>query len=147
MTTLTVATFNTAGPAERLRERLENHGVPAVVRDQRTLQRFWFLAKPFAAFHLDVEKDYVDRAKGLLWDWQESKHLLAEAIRCPMTHCSRGNLAWICTRDGLKTLRYRRLGTAVAGAELKFAFRRAQVTLMGLPRVTFSDRAGMSQNA
>src|SRR5689334_9681108 len=89
MTTLTVATFNTAGPAERLRERLENHGVPAVVRDQRTLQRFWFLAKPFAAFHLDVEKDYVDRAKGLLWDWQESKHLLAEAIRCPMCNSLR----------------------------------------------------------
>src|SRR3972149_5824978 len=84
MQTVTVATFNSAQPAERLRDWLEQAGVPTKVRDQRALQRFWFLAKPYSSFHLDVEKDCLLKANPLLSEWQDSKRALAEAIRCPM---------------------------------------------------------------
>src|SRR5436190_661895 len=83
MHTVTVATFNEAPPAERLRDWLERAGVPTKVRDQRVLQRLWFLAKPYSAFHLDVEKDHFVQANTLLSEWQESKRALADAIRCP----------------------------------------------------------------
>jgi hypothetical protein len=83
MPTITVATFNAAKPAQRLQTWLEKAGVPTVLRDQRKLQRIWFLAKPYSSFHLDVDKDHFDKANALLSDWQESKHALADANRCP----------------------------------------------------------------
>ena len=83
MHTITVATFNNAQPAERLRDWLEQAKVPTKVRDQRVLQRVWFQAKPYSAFHVDVDKDYLAKASALLCEWQESKRALAEAIRCP----------------------------------------------------------------
>lgn len=83
MNTITIATFNTLQPAERLKEWLQQVGIPTKVRDQRRLQRLWFMAKPYSAFHLDVEKDYYSKANALLSEWHEHDRALAEAIRCP----------------------------------------------------------------
>jgi hypothetical protein len=83
MHTVTIATFNDPKPAERLREWLEAAGVPTLVRDQRLLQKIWFLARPYSSFHLDVEKDHYTKANALLSDWQQEKHALADALCCP----------------------------------------------------------------
>lgn len=56
MHTVTVATFNDPKPAECLRQWLEAAGIPTRVRDQRRLQRLWFLAKPYSSFQQPAGK-------------------------------------------------------------------------------------------
>lgn len=80
---VTVATFNAIAPAERVRKALEKAGVPSLIRNQRTMQEWWFLAKPYAAIHLDVSAENLEKATALLSEWQDESGLLAQAIRCP----------------------------------------------------------------
>lgn len=84
MNNITVATFNAPQPAERLKKELQEAGVPAKVSDQHIFQRLWFLAKPYGAFHLDVQKEFHRRANALLFEWHAQNRALAEAVRCPM---------------------------------------------------------------
>jgi hypothetical protein len=83
MNTITLAAFNSRAPAESLARRLEETGVCAVVHDQSRLQRFAFLAEPFAAFHLDVERSQFDAACDLVRRWDAAEGVLREAVRCP----------------------------------------------------------------
>lgn len=84
MSNITIATFNDSRPAVQLKEWLQQAGIPANVRDQRLLQRLWFLAKPYSSFHLEVQKDDYTKANALLCEWQQRDRALADAIRCPM---------------------------------------------------------------
>ena len=83
MQNVTVATFNQSEPAQRVKERLGDEGIEARVLDQRALQRVWFLAKPYSAFHLVVPKENFDQAAGLLELWHNEDGLLRDALRCP----------------------------------------------------------------
>ena len=50
----TLATFDHLDPAEALCNHLIVHGIPARVRDERNLQRYWFLCHSRAGIHVEV---------------------------------------------------------------------------------------------
>lgn len=83
MNTITIATFNTEASANKVRDRLNDQGIHATVDNQRTLQRVWFLAKPYSAYHLEVPDAELVRADAAIGALQEDEHALSEAIRCP----------------------------------------------------------------
>ncbi len=83
MNTITIATFNTEAAADKVRQRLNDQGIQAKVNNQRLLQRIWFLAKPYAAYHLEVPDTDLARADAALGALQDEEHALSEAIRCP----------------------------------------------------------------
>lgn len=83
MNTITIATFNTGAAAEKVRQRLNDQGIQARVNNQRLLQRIWFLAKPYSAYHLEVPETELARADAALGALQDEEHALSEAIRCP----------------------------------------------------------------
>ncbi len=89
MKTLTIATFNELTPARLLLEQLQRSVVSAVLHDESKLERFWFVAEPLAAFHVEVSQaDYL-RARRLVRDWEKSTNLLRAAVRCPDCHSTR----------------------------------------------------------
>src|SRR5438093_10349824 len=89
MEAVTVATFNEPEAAEPVRQALENAGIHAEIHDERSLQRFFFLAPPLAGVRLRVDKKDYSRAESLLNEWHAAKGLLHEAIRCPECGSSR----------------------------------------------------------
>ncbi len=82
MQTATLAIFHTSPPATRLKNWLARAGVPSKVR-HHTFQHWWSLAKVPPAVQLDVPKDHVEHATGLLREWDISSKALTEAVRCP----------------------------------------------------------------
>ncbi len=83
MNSLTIATFNTEEAAIVIRNRLRESGIPAELHDQKMLQRVWFLAKPYAAYHIEVPQEHLEPAQRLMSDWQADEAALSEALRCP----------------------------------------------------------------
>lgn len=83
MNAITIATFNTEMAALPVKERLNGFGIPARISNQKTFQRLWFLAKPYASFHLEVPRDNLEQASELLVKWQREEAALSEALRCP----------------------------------------------------------------
>ncbi len=83
MNYITIATFNTQASADKVRARLDEQGIPARVNNQRLLQRIWFLAKPYSAYHLEVPDADLSRAEAAIVALQDEEHTLSEAIRCP----------------------------------------------------------------
>jgi hypothetical protein len=104
MNPVTVATFNTQPAAEKVRDRLQSHGIPAKVSDQRAFQRIWFLAKPYGSVHLNVPKDNLQQTTELLADWQEHEEALSEALRCPQCGSLRVEYPQMTRKFALPTL-------------------------------------------
>ena len=79
---VTVATFDDANHALKLRERLRATGMDARVKDERTLQRFWFHAKPQAGVHVEVAAEDANCASRCVESW-EMQGATERSIRCP----------------------------------------------------------------
>ncbi len=88
MKTISVATFNTVSPAQRLQRRLQQAGFPTVIEDESKLERFWFMSEPLAAIHVEVEQSKYLAARKLLAEL-ESEGLMRDAVRCPDCGSSR----------------------------------------------------------
>jgi len=89
MKTLSVATFNNLAPAEQLRMQFEQAGVNAILHDESTLERFWFMSEPLAAIHVEVSQPDYLRARRLMDEWEGSTDLMRTAVRCPECQSSR----------------------------------------------------------
>lgn len=77
----TVATFNDASEAKKLRSFLAKEGFEAKVYDDRKLQRRWFLAKrPHATFQTQVRESNHNAALDIL---QRQSGAAEGAIHCP----------------------------------------------------------------
>lgn len=77
----TVATYNDATDAERLRSFLAKEGFEAKVYDDRKMQRRWFLARrPHATYQTQVREARHEAATVLL---KKHPSQLEEAIQCP----------------------------------------------------------------
>ncbi|HSH93394.1 MAG TPA: DUF2007 domain-containing protein [Roseimicrobium sp.] len=83
MNTLHIASFNDRASADMLRSRFEMSGIPAVVRDESRLQRYWFHSPDLAAYKVDVPHDAYEKAGRLLKEWDANDGMLKNATRCP----------------------------------------------------------------
>lgn len=89
MSKLNLASFNELDPAEHLRHRLGEAGIPAEVYDESKLQKYWFMSKPLAAKKIRVEEKDFENAKRLLAGLDAVEDALHDAVRCPQCKCSR----------------------------------------------------------
>ena len=89
MHAVTLATFNDPEPAEPLKRRLQETGIPAEILDERELQRFFFLSRPLAGIRVRVDKSHYARAEELANQWDHEAGLLRGAVRCPDCGSSR----------------------------------------------------------
>lgn len=89
METVPVATFNEAESVQQLLERLNQAGIPATIRDESKLERFWFVTEPFAAIHLEVSQKRYLEARRLIEEWDRTDQVLRNAVRCPECNSSR----------------------------------------------------------
>ena len=89
MKTVPVATFNELKPAQRLQERLQKQGILAFVRDETRVERFWLMAEPLAAIHVEVNQPDYLATQRLIAQWDVEEGILAEAVRCPECRSSR----------------------------------------------------------
>lgn len=86
---ITLATFNEAGPAESLKDRLHDAGFHAEVMDDSSAQAIFFMNRhPKAHMHVQVRKEEFDTARTRLRDW-ESDGVMSQAVRCPQCGSSR----------------------------------------------------------
>jgi hypothetical protein len=83
---LDLATFHSHSHADSLKSVLESAGLEVRLRDERKLQRFWFMAPQKAGIHVQVQqKSYAKALKTL------EKHDLGahKAVHCPSCGSSR----------------------------------------------------------
>jgi hypothetical protein len=86
---ITVATFNEAGPAETLKDRLHDTGLHAELTDDSGTQAIFFMSRhPHAHMHVQVRKEEYEGAKKLVAEW-EKDGVMAQAVRCPQCGGSR----------------------------------------------------------
>jgi hypothetical protein len=89
MEPVTVLTFNEPEQAESLKQRLEQSGIPAVVYDERKLQRALLARESLAGIRLRVDRKDFERARSLLAEWHSREGVLRDAIHCPDCGSSR----------------------------------------------------------
>jgi hypothetical protein len=89
MEPVTVLTFNEPEQAEPLKQRLEQAGIPAVIYDERKLQRAFLSRESLAGIRLRVDRKDFERARALLADWHSREGALRDAIHCPSCGSSR----------------------------------------------------------
>ena len=118
MKMVTVMTFNERAEAEILRKHLEAVGVPSHVLDERNQQRYRFMAEGFAGVHVQVGRDYFDRARPLAEQWDLTNPSGKRAVHCPQCGSSRIEFPQI-TRKFLMPWAYAFL-CAVGVCEKKF---------------------------
>jgi hypothetical protein len=104
MTITTIASFDTQAPAEQLCQRLNASGLHASVHDESSLQRFWFLAHPHAAFRLRVPEEEAATAAKYFEEWQTNEGALHEALRCPQCRSLRIDYPQMTRKFVLPTL-------------------------------------------
>jgi hypothetical protein len=86
---LTLATFNEAGPAESLKDRLDVAGLHVEVSDDSAAQAVFFMNRqPRAHMRVRVRKEEYDTALRMVADW-EKEGVMAQAVRCPQCGSSR----------------------------------------------------------
>jgi ssDNA-binding Zn-finger/Zn-ribbon topoisomerase 1 len=87
--TITLATFNEAGPAEALKDRLIGAGLHGELIDDSGTQAIFFLSKePRAHMKVHVHKEEYEQAKKLVQEW-EKEGVMTQAVRCPQCGSSR----------------------------------------------------------
>src|SRR5580700_6575730 len=80
---ITIAAFNEAAPAEKLKDRLIDAGLHSDLVDDSGAQAIFFLSRrPRAHMCVQVRKEEYARAKDLVRDW-ESEGFMHQAVRCP----------------------------------------------------------------
>jgi truncated hemoglobin YjbI len=79
---VSVATFNEIAPAEAVISRFNQVGIPARIRDERKIQK-WFMTEPLASIRLQVERYRHEEARRHLTQWHATDHVLHEAVHCP----------------------------------------------------------------
>src|ERR1043165_7592374 len=89
MKMVTEATFNELEDAEPLKSRLEAAGIRAEIKDERKLQKYWFMSDPLAGVHLQVDRDQFELATKYLREWDAAEGILKHAIHCPACGSSR----------------------------------------------------------
>ena len=89
MEPVTVLTFNEPEAAVAPQQKLQAAGIPAEIYDECKVQKYWFISKPRACIHIQVDSSHFERALQLLHEWDASEGLLNEAIRCPECGSSR----------------------------------------------------------
>ncbi len=83
MRMLTLATFHDKQKAEAARQRLIQAGIPAKLRDESRIQRFWFMSKPLAAEKILVEEHDFERAQAAMKQLDIAEGVFNDAVRCP----------------------------------------------------------------
>lgn len=86
---VTIATFDNAANARRLKERYQEAGLHADVLTEGQMQQVASLAKPEANIRVMVEEDDFDRANQLLAEWEASDPAIGSPIRCPQCRSPR----------------------------------------------------------
>jgi len=84
-----LATFNCLGGAEAFQRRLSEAGIRAVIHDESRLERFWFMAEPLAAIHIDVEQRDFLKAREVLVEWEATGDVNRSMAHCPECGSSR----------------------------------------------------------
>lgn len=89
----TLATFDHRSPGEQLVSHLAAHAVAAHLRDERRLQRFWFLCHPRAGIHVDVPESLFHEAQIRLSEWKRQhparRRIIEHPLECPECGSSR----------------------------------------------------------
>jgi len=86
---ITVATFNEAGPAEALKDRLDKAGLHAEVMDESSTQAIFFMSRdPRAHMRVRVRKEEFEGAKKMIREW-EKDGVMSQAVVCPQCCSSR----------------------------------------------------------
>lgn len=81
---VTIATFNEAAKAKRLRDRLQQAGIKADIHNEGHLQTMAFMSKPQANVKVQVDDNDFERGQELMVTWETSDPDIAAAvIRCP----------------------------------------------------------------
>jgi transposase-like protein len=87
---VTIATFNEAAKAKRLKDRLREAGINADVHNEGHLQQVAFMSRPQANNKVMVEDDDFERTQQLMVEWESTDPDVANAlIRCPQCRSSR----------------------------------------------------------
>lgn len=81
---VTIATFENLEAGESLQTYLASHGLPSNLRDERSLQRWWFLSPTHAAIHLDVPETTAQEALGLVQRWDLRDRFLKTMVEHPL---------------------------------------------------------------
>jgi len=68
---------------------LEQAGIPAVIYDERKLQRAFLSRESLAGIRLRVDRKDFERARALVWEWEKRDKVLKDAIHCPECRSSR----------------------------------------------------------
>ncbi len=89
MRSFPLVTFNELEPAQQLRDRLQQAGIPATIHDESKLERFGFMSKPLAAIHVEVPQAHYLAARQFVEGMDASEGLVQRAVRCPECHSSR----------------------------------------------------------
>jgi Putative prokaryotic signal transducing protein len=86
---VTVATFNDAAKAKRLKERLQQAGLRADMINEGHIQQVAFMSKPQANVKVKVDDNDFEKARGLMVEWESTDPEVASAmIRCPQCNSS-----------------------------------------------------------
>lgn len=81
---VTIATFNEAAKAKRLRDRLQQAGIKADIHNEGHLQTMAFMSKPQANVKVQVDDNDFERGQQLMVGWETTDPDIAAAvIRCP----------------------------------------------------------------
>jgi hypothetical protein len=83
---LDLAACHRHSQADSLKSALESAGVEVRLRDERKLQRFWFMAPQKAGIHVQVRRKSYEKAASTL---EKHDHGKRKVIRCPSCHSSR----------------------------------------------------------
>jgi transposase-like protein len=99
-----LAVFNRPSSAKALQAFLEEESFVARVRDERKLQRYWFLTKPRGGIYVEIPEDSLMAVKNCLVQKEEGDALLRDAIRCPSCQSLRVEYPQMTRKNILPTL-------------------------------------------
>jgi hypothetical protein len=81
-----VAAFHRPSHADSFKSDLAAAGMEPRLKDERKLQRFWFMAPQKAGLHVQVPGKFHEQAEKML---EERRHHAEKAIHCPSCGSSR----------------------------------------------------------
>jgi hypothetical protein len=100
---VTVATFDAKSDAESLKSVLLQEDMPAEVKDETNLQRYWFMVEPRAGYHVQVPSQLMDRAEVILAR-RPAADLMRNSVRCPSCESSRVQYPDLTRKNIIPTL-------------------------------------------
>jgi transposase-like protein len=98
-----VATFDQKTDAEGLKCVLLQEDMPAEIKDETNLQRFWFMVEPRAGYHVQVPSQLLYKAHSIL-NRNPAAEFMRKAVRCPSCDSSRIQYPTITRKNLLPSL-------------------------------------------